>query len=142
MDLLETLEHFFHRQQFVGALRCGRYAGDVIERDALPNATTSQRSVTARVVHQDPSHDARGDGEELPSFRPVCTPLVDKLEVRFVDEIGRRERVVRALSRELSVGNRVQFGVHTRQKLIGSAWRSRSQGEERVGNLAPSLLTV
>jgi hypothetical protein len=91
--------------------------------------------MTASVVHQDPAHRTSSNREELRSLRPLSAPLVHELQVRFVNEIGGREGVIRALSRKLSVSDFPELRVDAGQKAVGGIRCTSLQRKEILGDL-------
>jgi len=72
----------------------------------------------ARVVDQDAPHHLRGDAEELRAALPGDAILPDQPEVRFVDQCGGLQRVVRPLAAEVRHGAPSQFPVDEREQIV------------------------
>jgi hypothetical protein len=49
---------------------------------------------------------------------PVDAPLIDQLQIRFVDKRRRLQHPITALTRQATAGNEAQFVVHERHESI------------------------
>jgi hypothetical protein len=53
--------------------------------------------MSAGVIHEDATHDVRGDTEEMRAILPILASLVNELQVRLVDQRRGLKRVIRTL---------------------------------------------
>ena len=72
----------------------------------------------ARVVDQDAPHHLRGDAEELRATLPGDAILSCQPEVRFVDQRGGLQRVVRPFAAKVRRGSPSQFTVDEREQAV------------------------
>jgi hypothetical protein len=67
--------------------------------------------VLTRVVDQDAPHHLRGDAEELRAALPGDAVLTGESEVRFVDQRGGLQRMVRPFMAKVRRGSPSQFTI-------------------------------
>ncbi len=78
----------------------------------------TQAQVFARVINQDPAHNARGDGEELLPIHPLGANLILQFQVCLMDQCGRRERVADRLGTKLLVGDAAELDIHQGKQAV------------------------
>jgi hypothetical protein len=66
------------------------------------------------VVHQYAAHRLRCDGEELCPILPLDVSERAQLQVGFMDQISRLQRVVTALRAKLALGQSLEFVIYDR----------------------------
>src|SRR5262249_19016506 len=71
-----------------------------------------------RVVEQDAPHDLRGNGKKMGAVLPVDAPLIDQLQIGFVDEDGRLNGAVAPLARGAARRDDAQLVVDERNETI------------------------
>ena len=84
----------------------------------------------ASVIDDHLTHSGGGDGEEVIAVLPVCSGLIDQLQVRLVDEASGIEGTGRSPATELPASNPAQLGVNEIHQLIegaGAAFAVRDQ---------------
>ncbi len=117
--------------------------GDVGQYDPAATAAMFVRSLPTGGIHQDATHRLRGGVEEVPAAVPaVFTRRADQPEVRFVDQGGRLEGVVRRFGGHAGGGEPPQLVVHERKRLrggLGVASRSRFQKSGHISYFVPSI---
>ena len=72
----------------------------------------------ARVVDQDAPHHLRGDAEELRATLPGDAILSCQPEVRFVDQCGGLQRVIRPFAAKIRPRSPSQFPVDQREQVV------------------------
>jgi hypothetical protein len=72
------------------------------------------------VIHEDAPHHLRRDAEELRAVLPLCAVLIDQPQVGFVNECGRLQRVIGALTPQVGLGPTMEVLVDQRDELIAS----------------------
>ena len=71
------------------------------------------------MVHQDQTHQASGDAEEVRSILALNRlRLIQQAQVRFVDQGSRRQRVVGPCTPQEGACQSVQFGIDQRRQVI------------------------
>jgi hypothetical protein len=70
------------------------------------------------VIDEHLAHRPGRHGEKVLAVLPLDTAVVDELEVRLVDQLGRLERVVVRLLPTPVVSDALQFVVHGGQQVI------------------------
>ena len=68
------------------------------------------------MIHQDPPHQAGGDGEELRAILPVRLALFHQLQVRLVDQRGGLQGVVRPFAAHVAGGQAMQLAFDQRRE--------------------------
>jgi hypothetical protein len=71
------------------------------------------------VVHEDASHRAGGDAEEVTAVLEVARAAPDQPEPRVVDQRGRLQRVVAPLAGHELRGDVVQLAIDPREERLG-----------------------
>ena len=89
-----------------------------------------------RVVDQDPAHGLGGDREEVAAVLPGDARLVDEAEIRLVDDGRRLERVARALSPELALGDLAQLRIDERHEPLDGRRVAFVPGDEKPRHFA------
>ena len=85
---------------------------------SLPIASTLRGPLLARMIHHDPPHQPRRDGEEMRAVSPARPLLVDQADIGLVDERRRLERVPGALASQLRARQPAQLLVDERHELL------------------------
>jgi hypothetical protein len=88
------------------------------ERDPSLGASALGPHSAPRVVDENPSHQLRGDGEEVRPVLPLHAALIDELQIRLVHQRRRLERMVGSLARKVPFGQRLQLPVDHRHHLV------------------------
>jgi hypothetical protein len=97
-------------------------------------AAAPRRVMTSRLIHEDASHDVRGDGKEVDAIVPLEASVIHQPEIRLMDELVGRERVTSRLQRELPVRNAGQVAVHEWDEAVQRARNAVPHLAERVGD--------
>src|ERR1700728_1765263 len=87
--------------------------------------------MSACVVDQDSPHKLRCDSKEMSPALPVDRPLLDKLQVRFMNQSRRLKGVVDSLFTHVTSGQLAQVAVHDRDELRGRAIVSARQSRQQ-----------
>ena len=78
--------------------------------------------VVAGALHEDAPHRQRGRGKEVAAAIPLCAAIARDAQIRFVDERGRLQCLMRlSLAGEPGPRELPQFVIHFRQQLAGGA---------------------
>ena len=85
------------------------------QQDALQTTAALVGVAPARVIHQNLTHGARRDGEEVRAVLPVDRGLVHQSQVGLVDQCRRLQRVTDPLLGHLPASDVLQLGVDDRQ---------------------------
>jgi hypothetical protein len=92
---------------------------DVRERHrSTREALALGRLFLAGVIDQNATHHLRRDPEEMRAVFPVDTALRDQPKVRLVHDVGRLERVARALLAQVRRRELPEFAVHDHHQLL------------------------
>jgi hypothetical protein len=104
IELREPAEGLIDGQHIddAGLVRSNAYAPEGHECLAAAALLCLARS---RVVDQDAAHDLGDHAIELRAVLPVGAALIDEPQVHFVDQCGRIQRVLAALSAQASCGH-------------------------------------
>ena len=94
--------------------------GGFVQRDVL-NAASTFEVVPSRSLHENATHQLRGDGEEVRSILPLHPLVVDQADVGLVDQRGGLEAVVGSLAPHVPVGEPAEFGVHDGRQRVERA---------------------
>ena len=89
-----------------------------IERQRALAAATLLRATAPGVLDDDPSHGHGGDREETHAFAARDATVVHQPEVSLVNDLGRRERLVRPPAPKLAVRDPPQLIVDERHESI------------------------
>lgn len=90
-----------------------------VERDATPRTATPGGRPAPGCIHENLTHGARGDAEEMrPALEIECRPAREP-NVRLVHQSRRLECVPRTFMTELLCGETPQLRVHEPKKLVG-----------------------
>src|SRR6185436_8296389 len=101
-----------------------------------------------RPLDQDLPHRVRRDGAEVRPVLPALGPILQQLQIRFVHQRRRLQRLARALTFEIVRGEPAQLGVdHRHQRLERRLVAPRGAIDElvdrrRVGHQARSMVTL
>ena len=82
------------------------------ERHFPYRAAALEGRMPPRMVHQDATHQAGGDREELDAVLPAETAEIHQTQVGLVDESRGCQRVIAALGPEAPARDPPQIGVH------------------------------
>ena len=97
--------------------------------------------MSACVVDQDPPRKLRCDSKEMSPALPVDRPLLDKLQVSFMNQSRRLKGVVDSLFTHVTSGQLAQFAVHDRDELRGRAIVSAVRADSNNVTSSPSLIS-
>jgi hypothetical protein len=89
----------------------GRRYERLVERHVRGVAAALICVAPAGRLHEDTAHQLRGHREEVVAALPVDACDVDQAQVRFVDERGRLERMVRAFVPHVAMRDAPKFSV-------------------------------
>ena len=109
VDFAEPAQRLVERDDLRGAL-LDRYL-DVLEIQGPPARAAPLPRPRARLVDEDHPHRPPGEREEVGAVLRRPAGAARELEIRLVDEGGRRERPLRRRALELPVGDRAQLSV-------------------------------
>jgi hypothetical protein len=104
---------------------------DVLQRYPL-TAVALRGSATARVVDKDAPHHVRRNRKEVRAVLPPDLPLVDELQIRFVDKGRGSERVVGALAAQVGARQPAQFVVDGVDQTTSCRLIARTPSHEQV----------
>jgi hypothetical protein len=97
-----------------------------------PIASSLCGAMPACVIDQNSAHHLSRDGAEMWPVLPARVALVDELEIRFVYERGRFERMARPLALQIRSGERTELAVHHRHEFVGGVTISVTQTEKTL----------
>ena len=106
-----------------------------VEGHACVAAAAFVRAPCARMVHEDATHDAGGDGQEMRAVVPLDRLAVDQANIRLVDERRRLEAMTHALSRHAASRDPVEFLMDERDQSLEGALVALSPFEEQPGDV-------
>jgi hypothetical protein len=69
-------------------------------------------AASARTIHEDLTHDARGDGDKMAVVLPWCATAIGQADVRLVHERRRLKGLAGALTAQQTGRCASQFVVH------------------------------
>jgi len=101
--------------------RCGRVAGRVERHTRTFAPPPTQTSASSRPIDENAAHGGCGDGEEVGSIAPIHPALIDKLEIRLMNESRRLQRLIHRLASQPMLGKSTQCVVDGRQQVICGA---------------------
>ena len=81
-------------------------------------ASTFRRDLGARVIHQDLSHDSRGQIKKVRAVLPANLPCTGQAQERFIDQCGRLQGVPLPLASHIASGQPAQLRFHQRNELL------------------------
>jgi hypothetical protein len=133
IELRQSLERFVQREDIN---RPGSDDGLIADQcDALELAPAFVRAPGSRMVHQNPSHQRRGDPEKMCTIAPLHLSLIDKAHVRFMDKSRRLQRVTGRFTTQTCSGDATQIGIQDRDKLIDRILSTLSQRDKELCNM-------
>jgi hypothetical protein len=115
--LREGLQRVVQSEEIGGALRLKVLR--LLEVDLLELAAALERVMRSRVLDQNLPHEARGDAAEVRPAFPAHLRLVHELQVSFVHQRRRLQRVVRPFASEVAAREAPQLGVNDRHEPLG-----------------------
>jgi hypothetical protein len=103
----------------------------------LPGALAALLSqMVTGMVDQDPAHYLGGDAEEVGTVLEFLSGLIDKAEIRFVDQGGGLQGVARSLAPHVTASHAMQFGVNKVQEAVFSIGVAAGKALEKLGDFA------
>jgi hypothetical protein len=90
--------------------------------------------MSSGVVDENPSHHLRGDAEKVRAILPRDAALANQAQVRLVDERGRFECVVSALTPQVPGRQTTKLAVDKRHQLLVSAPVTTTPGDEQAAD--------
>ena len=79
-------------------------------------ASTLLAVLVASIIEQNPAHYLRRDAEEMGAILPLDLSLIDQTQVRFVDQRGRLQGMIRVLPPHVAVRQAMQFALNEGQE--------------------------
>lgn len=105
----------------------------VVEGESGPFSPSLVPFLGSRVVHQDVAHDASGHGEKMNAVFPIHVRL-HQAQVRFVDERGGLQCVIRSFGLQAAPGDRLELGLYQRHELIQGFIITAAPLRKELGN--------
>jgi hypothetical protein len=90
-----------------------------VEREFVATASAFFRAMGASVIHEDATHHLGGDSEKMGPVLPGGGALIDEAQIRFVDETGGLQRMIRAFPLQILAGEPAQFFIDERHQSGG-----------------------
>lgn len=116
------------------------FAIDGIECDLHRRGAAFEGVAPARMVHEDASHDLRGDREELRPIVPVHVALRIESQPRFVRERSRLKRMAVALVPERQLCLPPQLVVHEGRNGVACLRVARTPRAQEIGDVLRGII--
>ena len=111
------------------------FAVDGIECDLRRRGSAFEGVSSARMVDEDPSHDLRGDSEELRPVVPVHVALRIESQPRFMREPSRLQGMAVALAPQCQLCLPPQLIVHEWRNGVACLRISRAPRAQEIGDV-------
>src|SRR5262249_3691966 len=105
------------------------------ETHTLRRTAALLRPKPTRVTDEHSAHQPRRDSEEVRAVDPLHARLIDKLQVRFVNQARRAERVTAALVPELPGRVPAKLVVEQRHESVERVAIAAAPREEKTGHI-------
>jgi hypothetical protein len=107
----------------------------LIEGNLLRPAASLVRPAGSRGIHQDATHQAGTDGDELRAILPLHLPDIHQPQVHLVDERRRLQRVSVTLARHVAARETPQLAENDGQELVEGRIVALVPGEQESCDL-------
>jgi hypothetical protein len=131
VDFRQRVQRLVERDE----LFAWRVADDqlLVELDAFRESASFLRVSRARVVDEDPPHDAGAHGKKMRAVVPCHILGVDQSKVGLVHERGRLQAVATVFARGMSPRNLMKLVVNERNQLLQRVLLAAAPSAEQVG---------
>jgi hypothetical protein len=92
------------------------------------------------VIDKDAAHQVRGDRKEVGAVLPLNPPLIDELQIRLVNQGGRRQRVIGPFALEIAARQPAQFRVNGVNETAPRSLVAFAPGHQETGYIRAALV--